>query len=123
MSRSSFVSTLKGLREGTQVVTVSTPDGSWPNMALKGFGYKKTAERGAVTIWADTQWLEERSTNVTVSPPATAQPQGAATSNIGPLSPATPTSAQQAAINNPPVPPAPLPSGYSRTAPPSGNCY
>jgi hypothetical protein len=123
MSRSTFVSTLKSLREGTQVVTVSTPDASWPNMTLKGFGYKKTAERGAVTIWADTQWIEERSTNVTVSPPATSQPQGAATTSLGALSPAAPTGQQQAAIASPTITPVPLPADYSLTAPPSGFAF
>lgn len=123
MSRQAFVSTLRALREGTQTVTISTPSASWPNMTLKGFGYKQTAEKGAVTIWADTQWIEERSTNVTVSAPATSQPQGAATSNIGSLTPATPDGPQYASISNPPVSPAPLPSAYAATSPPSGYAF
>ena len=60
MTRASFLATLESLRENTFIVTVSVPDATYPNMVLKGYGYKKTAERGAVTIWADTQWLEER---------------------------------------------------------------
>jgi hypothetical protein len=123
MSRETFITTLKSLREGTQIVTISTPDTTYPNMTLKGFAYKKTAEHGAVTIWADTQWTEERSTNVTVSAPPTSQPQGAATTSLGSLQPGTPTSQQQASISNPPVPPAPLPPGYSNTAPPSGDGF
>lgn len=123
MSRETFLSTLKGLREGTQVVTISTPDTTYPNMTLKAFGYKKTAEHGAVTIWADTQWVEERSTNVTVSSPPTSQPQGAATTNIGSLQPGTPTTQQQASISNPPVVPSPLPAEYANTAPPSGDGF
>lgn len=121
--RSGFLSALKSLREGIQTVTVSLPDDSYPNMVLKGFGYKKTSARGAVTIWADTQWLEERSTNVSVSPAPTVQPQGAGTSNLGSLTPGDPTTQQQASINNPPVPPALLPSDYAPTAPPSGLAF
>src|SRR5580704_15763640 len=64
MTRPTFLAKLKSLKEGTQIVTISMPDDSYPNMVLKGYGYKKSAERGAVTIWADTQWVEERSTNV-----------------------------------------------------------
>ena len=119
-AREGFLSTLKGLREGTQIVTVSTPDATYPNMTLKGFNYKKTAERGAVTIWADTQWLEERSTNVTVSAPPTSQPQGAATTNIGSVQPATPTPQQQASISNPLFLPTGLPTLYGSSMPPSG---
>lgn len=123
MSRQVFLSTLKALREGTQIVTVSTPDASYPNMTLKGYGYKKTAEHGAVTIWADTVWVEERSTNVVTSPPPTSQPSGAAVANLGTLQPITVTAKQMAAINNPPIPPANLPSTYFFTAPPSGAAF
>lgn len=123
MPRETFLSTLKSLREGTQVVTISTPDTTYPNMTLKAFGYKKTSDRGAVTIWADTQWTEERSTNVTVSAPPTSQPQGAATTSLGSLQPATPSAQQQASISNPPVVPAPLPPLYANTAPPSGDAF
>lgn len=119
-TRAGFLSTLQSLREGTQTVTVSTPDAVYPNMTLKGYGYKKTAEHGAVTIWADTQWVEERSTNVVVSAPPTSQPQGAAVSSLGSLQPIEVTAQKLAVISNPPVAPAPLPLRYSFTAPPSG---
>ncbi len=123
MTRQTFVSTLQGLREGTQVITIATPDAMYPNMVLKGFGYKKTSDRGFVTIWADTQWLEERSKNVTVSSPPTATPQGAATTNLGTLQPATPSTQAQSVISNPPVPPVSLPSEYASTEPTSGDAY
>jgi hypothetical protein len=123
MPRSTFVSTLKSLREGTQVVTISSPDGSFPNMTLKRWDYKKTAEHGAVTIFADTQWQEERSTNVSVSAPPTSQPQGSATTSLGSLSPINVTAQQMAVIGSPIVPPAPLPPIYSSTAPPSGDAF
>jgi hypothetical protein len=122
MPRATFLSTLATLREGTQIVTVSTPDASYPNMVLKGYGYKKEAARGAVTIWADTTWVEERSTNVVVSSPPTSQPQGAATSNLGTLQEITPTAQQLGSISNPPYIPAPLPLQYP-TAPPSGDAW
>lgn len=121
MPRATFLSTLESLKEGTQTVTISSPDTTYPNMTLKGFGYKKTSDRGAVTIWADTQWEEERSTNVTVSAPPTAQPQGAANTSLGSLQPSTPTAQQQASISNPPVAPASLPPTYADTQPPSGD--
>lgn len=123
MPRATFLSTLKSLREGTQIVTISTPDTTFPNMTLKSFGYKKTSDRGAVTIWADTVWVEERSSNVTVSAPPTSQPQGAATQSLGSLQPATPTAQQQASISNPPVAPSPLPPLYANTAPASGDAF
>lgn len=123
MSRETFLSTLKSLREGTTIVTISTPDASYPNMTLKGYGYKKIAERGAVTIWADTQWVEERSTNVVVSAPPTSQPQGAATADIGTIQPITPTAQQMATISNPLVIPSLLPAPYAQTAPPSGDAF
>jgi hypothetical protein len=123
MTRKAFVSTLQNLREGTQLVTISTPDASYPNMTLKGYGYKKTAERGAVTIWADTHWTEERSSNVVISSPPTAQPQGEATASLGSVQPATATPQQQASISNPPVPPTTLPADYASTAPPSGDAF
>lgn len=123
MSRPTFLSTLAGLREGTQVVTISTPDTTYPNMTLKEYGYKKAAERGAVTIWADTQWVEERSTNVTVSAPPTSQPQGAATTSLGSLQPIEVTAQQMAVIGNPPVVPAPLPTIYGSSMPPSGDAF
>lgn len=123
MPRQSFLTTLKSLREGTQIVTISTPDTSYPNMVLKAFGYKKTSDRGAVTIWADTQWTEERSTNVTVSAPPTAQPQGAATTSLGSLQPGAPSPQQLGSIANPPIIPAPLPALYANTQPPSGDAF
>jgi hypothetical protein len=123
MPRETFISTLKSLREGVQIVTISTPDTTYPNMTLKAFGYKKTSDRGAVTIWADTQWAEERSTNVTVSSPPTSQPQGEATSSLGALQPGTPNAQQQASISNPPVSPASLPQLYENTQPPSGDAF
>jgi hypothetical protein len=123
MSRQAFLSTLKSLRNGTQIVTISSPDASYPNMVLREYGYEQTAEHGAVTIWADTQWEEERSTNVAVSTPATAQPQGAATTDGGTLQPIAVTAQQMATINNPPIPPANLPSTYFFTAPPSGAAF
>jgi hypothetical protein len=122
MTRATFLSTLESLREGTQIVTIASPDTTYPNMVLKGFGYKKTAERGAVTIWADTQWMEERSNNVVVTSPPTSQPQGNAVVNLGTLSPQTPTPQQQAAISNPPTVYASyLPPSYAGTQPPSGD--
>jgi len=123
MARSAFLAALEGLREGTQLVTISTPDTTYPNMVLKGFGYKKSAERGAVTIYADTQWQEERSTNVVVSAPPTSQPQGAANSNLGSLTPATPTAQQQASISNPPVPPVQLGGAADWGIPPSEDAF
>lgn len=123
MPRETFVSTLKNLREGTQIVTISTPDTTYPNMTLKAFGYKKTSERGAVTIWADTQWTEERSDNVTVSSPPTSQPQGAATQSLGSLQPVEVTAQKLAVIGNPPVIPAPLPTLYGSSMPPSGDAF
>jgi hypothetical protein len=121
--RTSFISTLKALRQGTQVVTISTPDASYPNMTLKRFSYKKTADRGAVTIWADTQWAEEQSSNVAVSAPATSQPQGNAVINFGALQAAEVNAQQAAAIANPPIAPALLPSGYFSTMPSSGDAF
>ncbi len=121
MTRSAFVQTLESLREGPQIVTIATPDTTYANMVLKGYDYKKTAEHGAVTIYADTQWKEERSNNVVTTPPATSQPQGAAPSNLGSVSPATPTPQQQATITTPPIVPSPLPAAYEDTQPPSGD--
>lgn len=123
MPRSTFLSTLQSLKEGTQIVTISTPDTTYPNMTLQGFGYKKTSDRGAVTIWADTQWTEERSSNVTVSAPPTSQPQGASTTNLGSLQPGDLAPQQQASISNPPIAPAPLPQLYENTQPPSGDAW
>lgn len=123
MPRFVFLSTLERLREGTQIVTISTPDASYPNMVLKGYGYKKTAERGTVTIWADTQWVEERSTNVVVSAPPTSQPQGNAVTNLGTLQPIAVTAQQMASISNPSVAPFTLPPLYALTAPPSGDAF
>ncbi len=100
-ARSTFLSTLAALREGTELITISTPDAMYANMALKSYGYRKSAERGAVTLWVDTEWVEGRSTGVSISPPPTAQPQGASTSSLGVLQPQTPTAAQSAAIASP----------------------
>lgn len=108
-----FLFALKELREGTQLLTLSLPNDSYQNMALKRFSYSRKAERGAVTIWADTFWSEERSTNVVVTAPPTTQPQGAPPTNLGAISPAAPTKAQQAAISNPPVVPALAPPQYT----------
>jgi len=106
MAYTDFLSTLKSLREGTETITLALPNDSYDNMALKGYGYARKAERGAMTIWADTQWEEERSTNVMVSAPPTTEPQGEAPVDLGSLSPAFPSLAQQAAISNPPFVPA-----------------
>lgn len=118
--RADELKVLRDLREGTALVIIATPDATYRNMALQNYGYRKSAERGAVTIWADTEWLESRSTGVTVSAPATAKPQGAATSNLGALQPQTPTSAQGAAIAYPLTAPAPLPARLSAEMPASG---
>jgi hypothetical protein len=109
MSYGAFLGALKALREGTQVVTISLPNDSYPNMVLRGFGYKRDSSHGAVTIWADTQWTEERSTNVVVTSPPTTAPQGEATTNIGSVSAGAPDVQQQAAISNPVPLPVELP--------------
>ncbi len=120
MTRQGFLSALEALREGTTLATIATPERAYRNMALRGFGYRKTAERGAVTIWADTTWLEARSTGVTVSAPPTSQPYGAAASNLGALQPQALTTTQFAAVGNPATVPAPLPARLVQEMPPSG---
>ena len=131
MTRSAFVQALVALREGTDIVTIATPDTTYPNMVLKSFGYKKAAAQGAVTIWADTHWLEERSTNVEVDATPTVQPQGAASESIGTVGGVNLTAEQSASVNNSPIDygplphpgqtTSPLPSAYADTAPPSGS--
>lgn len=132
MAYTSFLATLKTLRETPQVATLSLPNDSYDNMALKGFSYSRKAERGSITIWADTFWMEERSTNVVVTAPPTTAPQGEPPANLGSLSPAAPTKAQQASISNPPVPPVDLPvTGFipdlstigNGGMPPSGDAF
>ena len=123
MARSAFLSALAALREGTQLVTIVTPDATYRNMALKGFGYRKSAERGAVTIWADTQWLESRSTGVVVSPAPTSQPEGAATNALGEVQLQPLTTQQLAAVGNPAVAPAPLPARLIEEMPTSGDAF
>jgi hypothetical protein len=120
MKRPLFLSTLESLREGTQIVTVSTPDASYPNMVLKGYGYKKKAENGAVTIFADTRWVEERSTNVVISVPPTTEPQGASMVDLGSLTPVEVTAQYQGILQSVTPTPAPLPALYNATSPPSG---
>jgi hypothetical protein len=121
--RQNFLSTLESLREGTELITISTPDAMYANMALKSYGYRKSADHGMVTLWVDTEWVEGRSTGVSVSPPPTAQPQGASTSNLGSVQPQTLTAAQSAAIASPPVTPSPLPAEVANEAPSSGACF
>lgn len=123
VGRSTFLSTLEGLREGTDLVTIAMPDATYENMALADFGYRKSAERGAVTIWADTTWIEGRSTGVTVSSPGTSQPQGAAPLSVGALQPLTLSPAQIAAVDAPPVVPSPLPVAVASEMPPSGDAF
>ena len=120
MTRQGFIATLRSLREGTQLLTIVTPEATYQNMALKGLGYRKTAARGAVTIWADTTWMEGRSTGVTVSSPATSQPYGAAPTDLGSLQPQALTSPQFAAVGSPSTAPAPLPAPLIAEMPPSG---
>src|ERR1039458_9867259 len=117
MAYTSFLATLKTLRETPQVVTLALPNDSYSNMALKGYGYSRKAECGAITIWADTQWMEERSTNVIVSAPPTTAPQGAPPKNLGSVSPAKPTASQQASISNPSPNPLDLPVFLPRFTP------
>jgi len=113
MTRSEFLKALKSAREGTDLFTIATPDAAYQNMALKGYAYKQTAEHGAVTIWADTQWREARSTNVVVTSPPSAKPQGSTTSNLGYLTPQTPSTATMAVVAYPFTTPAPLPPAGS----------
>jgi len=113
MKRAEFLKALKSAREGTDLFTIATPDAAYQNMALKGYAYKQTAEHGAVTIWADTQWREARSTNVVVTSPPSAQPQGATMSNLGSLTPQTPNASTSSIIGAPAVTPALLPNSPS----------
>lgn len=123
MARTDFLSTLESMREGTNLYTVALPDALYKNMVLKGYGYKKSAERGAVTIWADTEWREARSTNVVLSTPVSLQPQGAVPSNLGSLAPQIPAPLSLAAILASPVGPSPLPSSISQEVPPSLSAF
>jgi hypothetical protein len=116
MSRAAFLSTLESLKNGTDLSTIATPDAAYSNMGLKNYGYRKSAERGAITIWADTVWLEGLSSTVTITDVGAAQPQGAATSNLGAIQPQTPSSSQVAAVSAPPTVPSPLPGGVTITA-------
>lgn len=123
MTRSEFLATLESLREGTQTVTVALLDAAYSNMVLQDYGYKRSAEHGAVTIWADTWWKEERSTNVFVTPPASSQPQGNAAVNLGSVQATTPTTQQQASVSNPPTTPAETPASYFGITPASGDAW
>jgi len=123
MARAAFIATLRALREGTQLLTIVTPEATYPNMALKGLAYRKSASRGAVTIWADTTWMEGRSTGVTVSSPATSQPYGAATTDLGALQPQALSAPQFAAVGSPSTAPAPLPARLIAEMPPSGAAF
>lgn len=121
--RSLSLTILEDLREAPALVTIATPDKAYPNMVLQNYGFRKSAEHGAVTLWVDTEWLEARSTGVTVSSPATAQPQGAATTSTGALQPLTLGPSQIAAVDSPPVVPQPLPPAVSSEMPPSGDAF
>lgn len=123
MRRSDFLSALESMKEGTDLYTLAFPDATYKNMALLDYGYKQSSEHGAVTIWADTQWLEARSTNVAVTTPTSSQPQGAMMLNYGSIGPQIPAPLTLAAITAPAVTPAFLPADISNEAPPSLSAF
>lgn len=90
MSREVFLTTLEYMKASLDLITIVTPDMSYPSVNLENFDYRRTATNGATLITADLMFKEIRESASAVFGPA-AQPGGADTASTGAVKPADPT--------------------------------
>jgi len=95
LPRSEFLSQIETLKNGLDLISINTPDVSYPSCNLVHVDYRREARKGVTLLIAQLWLVEVRETaTATIT---TAQPDGAKPAATGQVSPVSPTPAQTAA--------------------------
>ncbi len=99
-SRSAFLTSLQNAKDGTGVFTIVTPEGTYPNMSLNAYPYRKTETEGAGMIVANCRFAEIRQSlpaNYQSLVPPNAQTSS--TTSTGQISPTNSQPPDQSVVN------------------------
>lgn len=93
MSKQRFLAAIQNYLDSLILLTISTPDASYPNLNLVHVDYRREARQG-VTLLLVQLWFQEIRIAQKSTAPNTAEPSGSATVNTGQVSPVPPSAAQ-----------------------------
>ena len=88
MTKQNFLAAIEKLLSSLDLLTIVTPDGTYPSCNLVHADYRREARQGATLIIAQLWFQEVRVAQQPSAP--TAAPSGAANTSFGQLSPTTP---------------------------------
>ena len=96
MSKQGFLAAIQNYLDSLILLTISTPDASYPNLNLVHVDYRREARQGATLLLVQL-WFQEIRIAQKSTAPNTAKPSGSVTVGIGQVSPVPPSAAQ---VNN-----------------------
>ncbi|GBR56508.1 phage baseplate protein [Gluconobacter sphaericus] len=98
LARKEFLGTLDGLVADLNLYFVTTPEATYNNMNVTGYGIRRSADRGVTLIYAEI-YLEEVRQTATADTTPTASPSGQSQQDGGNVQAQTATSAQLGSYN------------------------
>jgi hypothetical protein len=93
MSKQGFLLALQNYLDSLTLLTISTPDASYPNLNLVHVDYRRESKQGATLLLVQL-WFQEVRIAQKSAAPETAEPSGSASVDIGQVSPVPPSAAQ-----------------------------
>jgi len=93
MSKQDFLAAIQNYLDSLILLTISTPDASYPNLNLVHVDYRREARQGATLLLVQL-WFQEIRIAQKSTAPNTAEPSGSDTVDIGQVSPVPPSAAQ-----------------------------
>lgn len=93
MSKQGFLAAIQNYLDSLILLTISTPDASYPNLNLVHVDYKREARQGATLLLVQL-WFQEIRIAQKSTAPNTAEPSGSVTVDTGQVSPVPPSAAQ-----------------------------
>ena len=88
-----FLTSVRKYLDSLILLTISTPDASYPNLNLVHVDYRREARQGATLLLVQL-WFQEIRIAQKSTAPNTAEPSGSVTVDIGQVSPVPPSAAQ-----------------------------
>jgi len=99
MSKQKFLLALQNYLDSLTLLTISTPDASYPNLNLVHVDYRRESSQGATLLLVQL-WFQEVRIAQKSAAPNTAKPSGSVSVDIGQVSPVPPSAAQNKNILN-----------------------
>lgn len=99
MSKQKFLLALQKYLDSLTLLTISTPDASYPNLNLVHVDYRRESSQGATLLLVQL-WFQEVRIAQKSAAPKTAKPSGSVSVDIGQVSPVPPSAAQNKNILN-----------------------